>query len=303
MRYFHGIKYKKNVFEGWYFKHQKGEQSLAFIPSVMVDQNGRGTAILQVLNNDQSWQFTYPLCEFNSEEEQLSVRMDNSVFTERGCTLNVKEEGITITGRIEYGPLLMLDKDIMGPFRFLPKMECSHGIISLFHTCKGTIDINGDTINLDDGLGYIEMDWGKSFPRDYVWTQCSWKDETENSIVLAAARIPYLGLSFKGCIGCLLYNEKQVVLATYFGAKIMQLSEDIVVIRQKDLRLEVHCLKRRPVQLNAPDQGKLIHCIHESLSCTVHYRLFDKNECVLDKTMDSASFESVVGKDVTSKAE
>lgn len=303
MRYFHGIKYKKNVFEGWYFKHQKGYQSLSFIPSVMVDAQGKGMAILQILTDKKSWEFTYPLCEFNSEEEQLSIRMDNSFFTERGCTLNIKEEGININGRIDYGPLLMLDKDIMGPFRFLPKMECNHAVISLFHTCLGSIEINGEVYDFENGLGYIEMDWGYSFPRDYVWTHCSWKDEFENSIVVAAARIPYLGLSFKGCIGCLLYNQKQVVLATYFGAKIMQLSEDVLVVRQKDLRLEVHCTTPNPVEVKAPKKGQLIHHIKESLSCTVHYRLFEKNQCVLDKTMEYASFEAIVSSVVLPKPE
>ncbi len=293
MRYFHRIRNRKRFFEGWYFKHQKADRSLALIPAVFVDQKGHPTAVLQILTPKQSWQFSFPLCEFSSEEDQLSIRMDRSYFTERGCTLNLHNEEVTIEGRLDYGPLMMLDKDIMGPFRFWPGMECRHGVISLYHTVSGQIKINEETLDFEDGIGYIEMDWGKSFPKCYLWTHCAWKDDSENSLMVAAASIPIFKTSFKGCLSCLMIHQKQVVLATYFGARIMQMSEDRLVIHQNRLRLEIQCLQPRPVELQAPKEGKLRIPVHESLRCTVRYRLFEEKECVLDVTQEEASFESV----------
>lgn len=66
-----------------------------------------------------------------------------------------------------------LRSDIMGPFRFLPGMECSHGVISMGHSLEGKLDLNGKRIDFSGGTGYVETDRGRSFPSAYLWTQCT----------------------------------------------------------------------------------------------------------------------------------
>ena len=45
---------------------------------------------------------------------------------------------------------------IMGPYSFVPFMECYHGIVSMDHSIHGQLDIEGERINFDQGRGYIE---------------------------------------------------------------------------------------------------------------------------------------------------
>ena len=74
-------------------------------------------------------------------------------------------------------------------FSYLP-MQCKHRIISMCHTLYGILKINGEAVSFENGIGYIESDRGTSFPKSYIWTQCSIPKEQPSSIVAAVADIP-----------------------------------------------------------------------------------------------------------------
>ena len=50
-------------------------------------------------------------------------------------------------------------KKIMGWYYKLPFMECYHGVVSLNHDLKGSLNLNNIHYHFDDGKGYIEKDW------------------------------------------------------------------------------------------------------------------------------------------------
>ncbi len=52
---------------------------------------------------------------------------------------------------------------IMGPFSFMPFMECYRGILSMDHSIKGSLTIDGEEIDFHNGRGYMEKDWGARF--------------------------------------------------------------------------------------------------------------------------------------------
>ena len=57
-------------------------------------------------------------------------------------------EGLSLHGTVRYGHFTPLRSDTMGPFRFLPGMECAHGVLSMGHPLEGSVTLNGGT----DGL-------------------------------------------------------------------------------------------------------------------------------------------------------
>ena len=61
--------------------------------------------------------------------------------------------GLSLHGALQCGPFTPLKSDIMGPFRFLPGMECSHGVISMGHTLEGTLTLNGAVLDFAGGTG------------------------------------------------------------------------------------------------------------------------------------------------------
>lgn len=44
----------------------------------------------------------------------------------------------------------------MGPFAFVPFMECYHGIVSMDHIIQGELEIDGATVDFSNGRGYME---------------------------------------------------------------------------------------------------------------------------------------------------
>jgi len=81
---------------------------------------------------------------------------------------------------------------------FGPIMECYHDIISLDHSLSGSLLSNDTEIVFNGGWGYIEKDWGKSFPEAYVWIQSNHFQKKETSLSASIAKIPWLNGFFRG---------------------------------------------------------------------------------------------------------
>ena len=116
--------------------------------------------------------------------------------------MNVKSEERTIQGTVHFAnlnpwPVRFLSPGVMGWYAFLPFMECFHGVLSLDHRISGQLKTDNETISFDEGRGYIEKDWGRSFPEAYIWMQCNHFDE-DLSLMLSVARIPWKKSAFRG---------------------------------------------------------------------------------------------------------
>lgn len=79
----------------------------------------------------------------------------------------------------------------MGPFSYVPFMECNHVILSMKNNANGHININDNMLNFDNGIGYIEKDWGCSFPKKYIWCQGNNFQNPTTSFMLSIADIPF----------------------------------------------------------------------------------------------------------------
>ena len=109
--------------------------------------------------------------------------------------------------------------------------------------------------------------------------------------MLSVADIPIAGIHFTGIIGTVLWQGKEYRMATYLGAKAVQIQNNMVRIKQGNLELEARLLEASGRPLKAPAKGDMIRTIHESASCRAFYR-FRKKGCTLFAfETDRASFE------------
>lgn len=285
---FHGTRKKQSYFEGWYLKQQNAKETVALIPSYHVDEKGKRYASLQVITDEEVIGTIFPAAAFSARKERFGVQIGNSLFTERGCRLQIEQDGMQIHGILRYGAFTPPIYDIMGPFCLLPQMECRHRVLSLSHRVDGWITVNGRRIAFRNGKGYLEGDRGRSFPQGYLWTQCSWK---RGCIMLSAAQIPLYGRSFLGCIASVLIDGKEFRLATYCGGKMVKLSETEAVLQQGEYILSIRPLSSNARPLMAPLAGDMKRTIHESPSCRVHYRFWKGKYLLLDLISSRASFE------------
>lgn len=287
MKYFYGTNRKAPYFEGWYFKLQaKDGRGIALIPAFHID-----SASLQIITAGKSWWLEYPVTAFAAAEKALKISVGQNQFTGKGISLNIRQKDLVLQGALRFGPLLPLQSDIMGPFRFFSGMECSHGVISMAHSLEGRLTLNGEVLDFSGGVGYIETDRGRSFPGAYLWTQCVWQESYANSLMLSIASIPLPVGKFTGCICAIIHNGQEYRLATYRGVRILRWSRNGAVIRQGKYRLEVELPEAQGQPLLAPVEGNMGRTIHENLHTTMRYRFWCGNTLLFDHTDSRGSFE------------
>ncbi len=299
MNNFSGFQKKNSYFEGWYLKHQSKDLSIALIPAFHIDEKGNKTASIQVITNSGSYHFPFTKKHFFASKKHFYVKIDNNVFSDKGISINLKNEMIEISGTIRYSPFTQLQTDIMGPFHYIPFMQCNHGILSMLHRLSGSFIINGDVYDFSNGVGYIEKDYGSSFPEYYTWTHCGdWTGKQDCSLTAAAAHIPFGLLTFTGCICAIWHHGREYRLATYLGARIVKNTPYELMIKQgryklRIIRLDTNKINKNDRNLYAPEKGSMHRIIKENIACRVRYRFTKSQKVVFDFTSSQASFESV----------
>ena len=288
-KYFHGKGKMGPYFEGWYFKCQtKDGRSIALIPAFHIDSENRRSASIQVIADSGAWWVEYPEKDFSACQTQICIQVGANNFSQTGMSLKIERPEISLHGQLRFGPFLPLKSDIMGPFRFLANMECSHGVISMAHFLQGHLTLNGVDFDFAGGTGYIETDRGRAFPNTYLWTQCAWPG---GHLMLSVASIPLARIHFTGCICALIHNGKEYRLATYRGVKVERWSARGALIRQGKHRLEVEVLEEQPQPLRAPVNGAMGRKIHESLCAKLRCRFWCGGKLLFDQTDCNGSFE------------
>lgn len=283
---------EREYFCGWYFKCQSKEESVAVIPAVHT-VGGRQTGSIQLITGEKSWN-----CPFPSLDGQIPIhrihrnrpcaRLEENVFSENGIRLNLHTGTLSATGSLRFGKPSPIGYDIMGPFCCIPFMECRHRVFSMRHTVDGRLQVNGKTYCFENGVGYIEGDQGRSFPKQYMWTQCCFEG---GSLMLATAEIPLGPVRFTGVIGVIQLHGREYRLATYLGAKVVCIRNHEAVIRQGDLTMTVTWPDRLSHPLQAPTDGAMTRTIRENVVCRARYQLRRKNHILFDFETSEASFE------------
>lgn len=295
-KYFHGLTKKRSFFEGWYFKHIHNGNLLGLIPGIHIDHAGRRFAFIEVITNYSCYYVHYPFSAFEASKDQLYIQVGESQFSTKGIRIYIDTPELSLKGAINYAPLQSIPYDTMGPFCFLPFLNCHSEIISLSHSISGFIKLNGQLLNFDDGKGYIETEWGRSFPKYQIWTQCnSFPTEPLCSIVVSIANLCFINKSFVGCVGAITYHDCHYRFATHLGTKIINASEKGFTLVQGDYLLKVTLLASYPTSIQ-PDicsclRGDIPRILHQSSKCTIEYHLKLRDQTLFCLISDEASFE------------
>ncbi len=277
----------RDYFFGRYFKCQSDKHTLALIPAMHKSGSHRSCSV-QLITDKTALCFDYPYEQFRKSKDDLDIRVAENYFGKDGIRFRLQSSTASASGRLEFGALSPIRYDIMGPFRFVPFMECRHSVISMRHTVNGSVRINGAEYNFHNALGYIEGDRGYSFPEEYAWTQCFFEG---GSLMISVATIPFGAFRFTGIIGIIKLREKEYRLATYLGAKAVKIKGGEIIIKQGDTVFELKLIEKHAQPLRAPNAGVMNRIIHESAACRASYRLKQGGVTLLEFESPRASFE------------
>lgn len=289
---FQGVHRRRGYFEGWYFKLLGADDgaAAAVIPGVALGRTSSDShAFVQFIVGGRSEYFRYPLGCFEADARELHIRIGGNVFSREGVSLNLRRETCEITGSLQFTdavpfPKTLLCPGVMGPFGYVPCMECYHGVASLRHGISGSLLLDGRRLGFDGGTGYIEKDWGRSFPRAWVWLQgnCFQGDA---AFLFSLADIPWLGRSFRGFFAILWFHGELHRFATYTGARLARFAEYgggvEAVITGRGGRLEISATPGPGGMLKAPKNGRMDRLIEESNDARIAVKLMDTSGAAL----------------------
>ena len=282
---YHGWGKSKKFFEGWYYKIISPDQKHAFaiIPGIAMNENGDKQAFIQVLDGKklEASYHKFDAQEFIPKPKRHDLQIGGNRFTNDSIELDLP----SLKGHLRFKYRFPWSSSwhspgIMGPFSFVPFMECYHGILSMDHSIEGSLIHQNKLVSFEQGRGYIEKDWGHSFPEAYIWMQSNHFSQPGTSVKASIAMIPWLTSSFIGHIGGLLFEGKLYEFTTYNGSRIKKckVMEDKVevIIENGKFRLSLWVKRNNVTELAAPIAGFMDARIEESMKAEITVELFDK---------------------------
>ncbi len=301
---FQGKKYlfkKKNYFEGWYFKQSTKKDVLAIIPGISITKKKK-EAFIQIITKQASYYKSFPIEEFSYQEEPFFITIGENFFSFEKIHMDIDEEDLKVKGDIFYQKhqkikTTLLSPNIMGPFSYLPFMECNHAIISMKCNTSGKLQINKRKMDFKKGNGYIEKDWGISFPKSYIWMEANSFQKKDASFLLSIAKVPLKFMEFEGIICVLKTKGKEYRLTTYNHAKICEKEEKDnqvkILLKQGKYTLEVLAIYNPGNKLIAPQKGNMKKDILESLESKISVCLKKKDKIIFKDTSKDGGLEIV----------
>ncbi|PKM70281.1 MAG: hypothetical protein CVU93_02880, partial [Firmicutes bacterium HGW-Firmicutes-18] len=289
---FQGSINHKNYFEGWYFKQVSMESGkiISFIPGISLNKHDPH-AFIQVIVSPpvETHYFRFDISDFFISDEPFEVRIGNNVFSQKGIEISLSDKTIVLEGQLTYGPFKSIEKTILNPnamgwFAYIPKMKCNHGIVSMDHSVDGVLKYNEESLSFNRDRGYIEKDWGSSFPERYIWMQGNHFEKNGDSFMCSIASIPMMGTSFMGLIANLVADGKEYRFATYNGAKIIQALSTTdgvdIILKKGKLTLEIKAHIESTGDLKSPIEGRMAGTIKEGLGGTIGLVLKEEDRII-----------------------
>ena len=227
-------------------------------------------------------------------------QLGSSTFSEKHCLLNIQDEDFSCVGELHFNQITALKHslympNIMGPFANLGRMECNHGVVSMHHQVNGELKLNNENWTFDQDVGYIEKDWGRSFPRRYIWLQSNHFKNKQTHLMVSVADIPFGLFHFEGLIAQLNHPLYPQRLATYtFARKSKLIKSDngfTLTLKQGKIRWILEVQVSEKAELVSPQDGKMKNTIKEGLGGQIRLSVFDKDTLLFEDVSQHCGIE------------
>lgn len=126
-------------FCGWYYRCQSDTQTLAVIPSIHKTR-GHNFCMIQLISDENAFHAQFPYYRYHKRDSE--IRIGSSHFSNAGISLDIHSAKLRAEGTISFGAFTPIHYDIMGPFQYVPFLQCRHSVLSMRHRVDGEIRIN-----------------------------------------------------------------------------------------------------------------------------------------------------------------
>ncbi len=288
-----------NRFEGWYFKivNKEATESFAFIPGVFWGNSKEEShSFLQVLEgNSVKYNYHRFLWDnFNATHSPFSVEINDNTFSLEGINLSIVTSQQNMRGSLNFSNLLNWQDKIyspgsMGPFNFIPFMQCYSQVCVMDMDISGQLTINGTVHNFNNGKGYIEKNWGNSFPISWIWIQSNNFSHPKTSLSCSIGHIPFWFTDFRGFLVGFYASGVFYQFTTMNGStiKIEEKNNNVkinLINKTHTLKIQTESDSDSFILCKGPRNGKMIPLVNECLTGKVHVQLFENrsNKIILE---------------------
>lgn len=273
-------------FEGWYYKC-RSEQigNIAVIFGVSSSVNTKQAFIQIVHHTAIQGYYSFALDLLSIQDDPFIVRIGESTFTKQEAMVCLPQVQLHLVfDEIIPLPSSAWHPSIMGPLLYLKHLPCYHHIISLHGKASGyLLDSRTKKKQVFQGLGYIEKDYGVSFPSGYGWCHGVHEDAM---IVAAVAKVPYVKKEHIGFFVVLKKGDQLLRFSSYQLGVVRRFSHYrnriYMEFEQFLTQVSIHIEYQNVCQLKAPKNGDMTDLVEESLDCVIDV-LVERREVVLFK--------------------
>ena len=281
---------------------------LSIIPGISLPEDkNKQHAFIQIIDGRtaRSFYYTFPINQFSFSRKEFAIKIGQNFFSKDQLILDIPNDSTSVAGQVHMSQLTpfskkkMLQPGIMGWYRYVPFMQCYHGVVSLNHKLEGMVTLNNKVYNFNRGTGYVEKDWGSSMPLAWIWIESNNFSSENTSFMLSVANIPWLGNSFTGFLGFFLHDSTIYKFATYTHAKIEleKLAQDTVCINihDKHYRYFIKTYRISSGVLKAPVKGSMDRRIPESIDARLELKVTDRKGYLIFNGKTSVTGFEMVG--------
>ena len=284
---FQGAGLQKNYFEGWYFKISDFDRdlSLAIIVGISITDYENQHCFIQHFDGvSQVTNFyEFPLSSFKYERDRFWVKIEDNEFSNNLIKVSLPDLKLNLHLENQaFYPSTLLFPGILGPFAYIPFIECKHGLVCLNGNAKGRLNLRGKPIPQVSSKVYIEKDWGTSFPKDYIWLQCNEFDKSDVSFQFAIAKVGWMGLKIEVFVCTLLIEGKIETFATWNLAKVHHIDFEVntvmLAVGKGKKQIRIKASYEHTSSLISPINGQMKGKVEESITGRMNLELFRDKE-------------------------
>lgn len=302
---YHGKNKKDNFFEGWYFKITSKDKKYTFalIPGISLSNDSH--CFVQILQGEKVLYnyCRYPIDSFSYSNNPFHIKIDKNYFSLDGLFIDISQDNINIIGSLSFHNIVKWKDSIINPgsmgfYNYLSFMECYSQVCALNGDIKGTLTINDEVIDFNGGKIYIEKNWGKSFPVEWLWIQSNCFNDSRATVTCSLGEIPFPIKNFRGFLIGVTIDDRFYKFTTINRSKISlsNYNNDIsltAIHKNLKLSLKTSSNKEQFMLCYGPIDGKMTPYVRESLTATVEMELIDMrhNKVIYNGVGNNAGIE------------
>lgn len=272
---------RDKYFEGWFQKIYSVEHQSSFViiyGYATRNANDSFGFIQLRIPEHQPLLMYFPKEEVICDPVQHHVRIGEHLLTTEDISINTDEIGINLK-LIDNQPIRTF-KNSMGYSYVIPNLPCYHAVLNKSHLVSGEVRNRNASYSFDSEMGYLEKNWGTSFPENYVWLHALDPKDPGVSLLFSQAEIKWLGRTFVKHVGHFQYEGNTIDLRQLWNSviSIVRLSSEKHLIRilSKSIQIEISINLAHHVLFKGPNDGNLtrdiIHHTDALIDFTVKHK-------------------------------